>query len=449
MAENDYLLSGGLEGIGSTGKKCEVTRRRNGLDTNKPKKGQPDATDGGPTGRELNIGQACFHSEPSNASNQFIPAQLMQVQHFEIIGLDKLLDNSSVESMNEEHTIGDSLDEAEQEELNHEIALESTEDCTGSLCKATAFLFPKTAFDFLTNVAASLFGIHGSPSPSSVLVDPRYEIVKMAEMQPCAEETPKEEQIVKFVAQIDKPILSSEDAVSKRFDVVTDCLDHHFVKENGHESVTRGWLKKVRLEWNILQNDLPGVNHYIPLANIPCHGNHITFNSSMMFICMLCFNYADGIHVRVYEERMDLLRACIVGAPGTPYHDNLFFFDIFFPPDYPHEPPSVHYHSGGLRLNPNLYESGKVCLSLLKTWTGTGNEVWNAESSTVLQLLLSLQALVLNEKPYFNEAGYDKFVGKADGEKNSITYNENAFLLSCKSMMYVLRKPPKVCRHQL
>ena len=49
--------------------------------------------------------------------------------------------------------------------------------------------------------------------------------------------------------------------------------------------------------------------------------------------------YADDIHVRVYEERMDLLRACIVGAAGTPYHDNLFFFDIFFPPDYPHEPP--------------------------------------------------------------------------------------------------------------
>ena len=41
---------------------------------------------------------------------------------------------------------------------------------------------------------------------------------------------------------------------------------------------------------------------------------------------VLCFN-ADDIHVRVYEERMDLLRACIVGAAGTPYHDNLFFFD--------------------------------------------------------------------------------------------------------------------------
>lgn len=54
---------------------------------------------------------------------------------------------------------------------------------------------------------------------------------------------------------------------------------------------------------------------------------------------VLSFYYTDGIHVRVYEERMDLLRACLVGAAGTPYHDNLFFFDIFFPPDYPHEPP--------------------------------------------------------------------------------------------------------------
>lgn len=104
----------------------------------------------------------------------------------------------------------------------------------------------------------------------------------------------------------------------------------------------------------------------------------------------------------------------------------------------------VHYNSGGLRLNPNLYESGKVCLSLLNTWTGTGTETWDPESSTILQVLLSLQALVLNDKPYFNEAGYDKQMGKAEGEKNSITYNENAFLLSCKSMLYLLRKPPKV-----
>lgn len=104
----------------------------------------------------------------------------------------------------------------------------------------------------------------------------------------------------------------------------------------------------------------------------------------------------------------------------------------------------VHYHSGGLRLNPNLYESGKVCLSLLNTWTGTGSEVWNPGSSTILQVLLSLQALVLNEKPYFNEAGYDEQIGGAEGEKNSVSYNESAYLGTCKSMLYQLRKPLKV-----
>ena len=36
---------------------------------------------------------------------------------------------------------------------------------------------------------------------------------------------------------------------------------------------------------------------------------------------------------------MDLLRAVMVGAPGTPYHDGLFFFDVFFPPTYPDTSP--------------------------------------------------------------------------------------------------------------
>lgn len=47
----------------------------------------------------------------------------------------------------------------------------------------------------------------------------------------------------------------------------------------------------------------------------------------------------ETIYVRVFEGRMDLLRAAIVGAPGTPYHDGLFFFDISLPLEYPHEPP--------------------------------------------------------------------------------------------------------------
>ncbi|GMH17850.1 hypothetical protein Nepgr_019691 [Nepenthes gracilis] len=194
----------------------------------------------------------------------------------------------------------------------------------------------------------------------------------------------------------------------KRFDIAKDPVDHFFVGANEQINSRRKWLKKVQQDWNILQNNLP-----------------------------------DGIYVRVYEDQMDLLRAVIIGAYGTPYQDGLFFFDFHLPPEYPDVPPSAHYHSGGWRINPNLYEEGKVCLSLLNTWTGRGNEVWDPKSSSILQVLVSLQGLVLNSKPYFNEAGYDKQIGTAEGEKNSLSYNENTFLLNCKTMMYLIRKPPK------
>lgn len=104
----------------------------------------------------------------------------------------------------------------------------------------------------------------------------------------------------------------------------------------------------------------------------------------------------------------------------------------------------AYYHSRGLRLNPNLYENGHVCLSLLNTWKGKGTELWDGSNSSILQLLISLQGLVLNVAPYYNEAGYERQIGLPEGEKNSLMYNENAFLLSCKSILYLLRKPPQV-----
>lgn len=61
-----------------------------------------------------------------------------------------------------------------------------------------------------------------------------------------------------------------------------------------------------------------------------------------------------------------------------------------------------------------------------------------------LQVLISLQGLVLVPKPYFNEAGYEKQQGTIEGEKNSLVYNESAYLLVCKSMQYLIRRPPQV-----
>ncbi|KAJ3700992.1 hypothetical protein LUZ61_004697 [Rhynchospora tenuis] len=195
----------------------------------------------------------------------------------------------------------------------------------------------------------------------------------------------------------------------KQFDTVPDFPDHYFLSKNcAGKKPSKDWVKRVQQDWKLLEKDLP-----------------------------------DTIMVRACEDRIDLLRAAIVGPDGTPYHNGLFFFDIQFPSDYPHSPPKAHYHSGGLRLNPNLYQCGKVCLSLLNTWSGSGCERWNSKTSTMLQVLVSIQALVLNEKPYFNEPGYASSANTPSGERNSLMYNENTFLLSCKTMLYSLRNPPK------
>uniref|UniRef100_A0A0D3CS92 UBC core domain-containing protein n=1 Tax=Brassica oleracea var. oleracea TaxID=109376 RepID=A0A0D3CS92_BRAOL len=154
-------------------------------------------------------------------------------------------------------------------------------------------------------------------------------------------------------------------------------------------------------------------------------------------------NLPETISVRACESRMDLMRAVIIGAEGTPYHDGLFFFDIHFPDNYPSVPPMVHYHSGGLRINPNLYSSGKVCSSLLGTWNGNPREQWLPQESTMLQLLVSIQALILNQKPYFNEPAYERTKGTPSGEAYSKVYSENVYISSLRTMVYGMRKSPK------
>uniref|UniRef100_M4F5N7 UBC core domain-containing protein n=1 Tax=Brassica campestris TaxID=3711 RepID=M4F5N7_BRACM len=61
----------------------------------------------------------------------------------------------------------------------------------------------------------------------------------------------------------------------------------------------------------------------------------------------------------------------------------------------------------------------------------------------MLQLLVSVQALILNQKPYFNEPGYEQSKGTQSGELRSEAYCENIFILSLKMMVYSMRKPPR------
>ena len=93
---------------------------------------------------------------------------------------------------------------------------------------------------------------------------------------------------------------------------------------------------------------------------------------------------------------------------------------------FPSSPPLVHFsNNGGVRFNPNLYNSRKVCLSLLGTWGGDKGESWNSQTSTFFQLLVSIQSQILIEEPFFNEPGYETQIGKESGKKNSKDYNDN------------------------
>ncbi len=51
-------------------------------------------------------------------------------------------------------------------------------------------------------------------------------------------------------------------------------------------------------------------------------------------------------------------------------------------------------------VNPNLYEEGKVCLSILGTWAGDKSESWSAARSSLLQAFVSIQGLVLVKEPW-------------------------------------------------
>lgn len=111
---------------------------------------------------------------------------------------------------------------------------------------------------------------------------------------------------------------------------------------------------------------------------------------------------SQGIYYKHDEDNILKGYALIKGPEGTPYSYGNYFFDFDFPGDYPHTPPKVTFYNYGdnIRYNPNLYRSGKVCLSILNTWRGEG---WTS-CQTLTTVLLTL-CTVLNENPLTNEPG--------------------------------------------
>uniref|UniRef100_A0A8C5R8V8 (E3-independent) E2 ubiquitin-conjugating enzyme n=1 Tax=Leptobrachium leishanense TaxID=445787 RepID=A0A8C5R8V8_9ANUR len=173
------------------------------------------------------------------------------------------------------------------------------------------------------------------------------------------------------------------------------------------------------------------------------------FSTVRKEMALLATSLPDGIMVKTFEDRMDLFSALIKGPTRTPYEDGLFLFDIQLPNIYPAVPPLFRYLSQcSGRLNPNLYDNGKVCVSLLGTWIGKGTERWTSKSS-LLQVLISIQGLILVNEPYYNEAGFDSDRGLQEGYENSRCYNEMALIRAVQSMTQLLRRPVEVFQQEI
>ncbi|KDN51308.1 hypothetical protein K437DRAFT_55354 [Tilletiaria anomala UBC 951] len=146
-----------------------------------------------------------------------------------------------------------------------------------------------------------------------------------------------------------------------------------------------------------------------------------------------------SIFLRRDEERVDVLKACIMGSEGSPYEGGCYLFDIFLPVEYNQQPPKckiTNTNGGKVRHNPNLYADGKVCLSLLGTWPGPG---WSPGQSTLLQVLLSTQSLVLCPEPACNEPGWERF----EGQERSKSYKRNIRRMTVSvAMLGLLKDPP-------
>ncbi|KAL2239070.1 putative ubiquitin-conjugating enzyme E2 38 [Sesamum indicum] len=199
-----------------------------------------------------------------------------------------------------------------------------------------------------------------------------------------------------------------EDAVERsfnrfrNFDIISHPpRDHHYLsyRPHGLEKTVCGsnFSRRIEQEWSLLAENIP-----------------------------------NSIFVRAYQHRIDLLRAAIIGPPGTPYHHCLFFFDICFPRNYPSTPPKLHYRSYNLDLNPSLWRDGRVCLTpcetwfdrLKQNWLGNNNKgKWNPNESNLLQVLRGIQDLISSSSPHSLE--------------------HSRFMSTCEKMIRILRQPPQ------
>lgn len=144
---------------------------------------------------------------------------------------------------------------------------------------------------------------------------------------------------------------------------------------------------------------------------------------------------SEELFVHIPEEKnMNEFQVMFFGPPDSVFEHGVFMFDVVLPSNYPFDVPKVNFSTGQMiraRIHPNLYEGGKVCISLLNTW---GKNEWSP-LLTIEKVMLAIRAL-LDHNPITHEPGFETTT--LERGKN---YAINSRYLSLLSIKTSLRSP--------
>lgn len=142
------------------------------------------------------------------------------------------------------------------------------------------------------------------------------------------------------------------------------------------------------------------------------------------------------------SQDMGKMKVLITGPSETPYAHGFFLFDIRILENYPESPPLVMFCTAinrNFQFGPNFLKSGEICLSLINTWQGSAMERWNP-SSTLLQLLISIQSLAMGNKIIQKKSEFEKL--QENSEENKMYQIEVKYGNLKYSLLETLKNPP-------
>jgi Ubiquitin-conjugating enzyme len=102
---------------------------------------------------------------------------------------------------------------------------------------------------------------------------------------------------------------------------------------------------------------------------------------------------------------------------------------------------------GSTRISSNLYNDGKVCISVLGTANASNDaQRWNPQTSSLAQVLASLQVQLLSDpEPYFSDGfGHETVRGTDAGKRGSERHNAKVRLHTLRHAIIAPLKDPSI-----